>query len=122
WPGSVATLAGEQFREVGRSYLDSVRQLAPNAERITDKMPGNFVHVGLIHLILPNARIIHTRRDPSDTALSCFSLLFANGQYFSYDLAELGRYYRAYEALMEHWRRVLPQGVMLEVQYEDVVA
>src|SRR5262249_12677430 len=79
-------------------------------------------HAGLIHLALPNARIIHTRRDPRDTALSCFSILFSKGQLeFTYDLAELGRYIRAYQALMEHWRKALPDGVMLEVQYEEVV-
>jgi Sulfotransferase family len=73
-------------------------------------------------LILPHARIIHVQRDPRDTCFSCFSQLFARGLEWSYDLGELGRYYRAYEALMEHWRRVLPEGVMLEVQYEEIVA
>jgi hypothetical protein len=72
--------------------------------------------------MLPQSRIIHVRRDPLDTCLSCFSKLFAGEQPYAYDLAELGRYYRAYEALMEHWRRVLPEGVMLEVQYEELVA
>jgi hypothetical protein len=73
-------------------------------------------------LALPNARIIHVRRDPVDTCLSCFSKLFVAVMLsFTYDLAELGRYYRAYDALMAHWRRVLPAGVMLEVQYEDLV-
>ena len=81
----------------------------------------NFERVGLIYLALPNARIIHTRRDPRDTALSCFSILFNEGHEFTYDLAELGRYIHAYQALMEHWRQVLPEGFMLEVQYEDVV-
>ena len=84
-------------------------------------MPYNFQKVGLIHLALPNVRVIHTRRDPRDTALSCFSILFAEGHDFTYGLAELGRYIRSYGALMEHWRQVLPGGVMLEVQYEDVV-
>jgi hypothetical protein len=73
-------------------------------------------------LALPNARIIHASRDPRDTALSCFSIQFAEGQLgFTYDLAELGRYIRAYQALMEHWRKVLPTGVMLDVQYEELV-
>jgi len=71
---------------------------------------------------LPNARIIHATRDPVDTCFSCFSLLFAGHQPFAYDLGELGRYYRAYEALMTHWRSVLPHGVMIDVNYEDVVA
>ena len=113
-------MGGEQLRELGASYVAAIRDLAPKAERITDKMPLNFRFAGLIHLALPHARIIHVRRDPIDTCLSCFSKLFAGDQPYSYDLAELGRFYRYYEALMEHWRRVLPPGVMLEVQYEEV--
>jgi hypothetical protein len=70
---------------------------------------------------LPNARIIHTRRDPIDTCLSCFSILFEESQSFTYDLGYLGRYYRAYAMLTQHWHEVLPQEVMLEVQYEEVV-
>jgi hypothetical protein len=84
-------------------------------------MPLNFIFVGLIHLALPKARIIHIRRDPLDTCVSCFSLLFTGTQPFAYDLAELGRYYRGYETVMEHWRRVLPPGVMMDVQYEELV-
>ena len=68
--------------------------MAPTAAQIVNKMPSNFLFAGLIHLALPNARIIHAVRDPLDTCMSCFSKLFANGQYFTYDLAELGRYYR----------------------------
>ena len=71
--------------------------------------------------MLPNAKIIHTRRDPGDTCLSCYSKLFTTGLPFTYDLAELGRYYRAYSELMAHWRQVLPPGAMLEVSYETVV-
>jgi hypothetical protein len=72
-------------------------------------------------MALPNARIIHVMRDPRDTCLSCFSKLFSMEQSFSYDLAELGRYYRKYAELMAHWRAVLPPGVMLDIRYEDVV-
>ena len=122
FPEAVPALSAGQLRQIGTSYLDAVRAAAPGAERITDKMPTNFRFVGLIHLALPNARIIHMRRDPVDTCLSCFSLLFAGDHPYCYDLGELGRYYRAYETLMEHWRRVLPVGVMLDVQYEEVVA
>jgi hypothetical protein len=71
---------------------------------------------------LPNARIIHMRRDPVDTCVSCFSKLFAENLPYAYDLGELGRYYRAYEDLMAHWRAVLPEGVVLDVRYEEVVA
>ena len=95
---------------------------AGDADRVVDKMLGNFVYVGLIHMALPRARIIHARRDPMDTCLSCFSKHFRTSQKFAYDLGELGRFYRAYDKLMAHWRNVLPAGAMLEVQYEDVVA
>ena len=122
FPEAVPALSAEQLRQIGTSYLDAVRAEAPRAERITDKMPANFSFVGLIHLALPNARIIHMRRDPVDTCLSCFSLLFVGDLPYCYDLGELGRYYRAYETLMEHWRQVLPAGVMLDVRYEEVVA
>ncbi len=82
-------------------------------------MPANFCLVGIIHLALPNARILHTMRDPVDTCLSCFSTLF--DQPFTYDLGELGRYYGAYARLMDQWRELLPPGVMLDVPYEAVV-
>ena len=101
--------------------MAGLRPLAPDAARIVDKMPANFTCVGLIRLILPNAKIIHVSRDPVDTCLSCFSKLFSGDQPFSYDLAELGRYYRAYQGLMAHWRATLPPGVMLEVEYEALV-
>jgi tetratricopeptide (TPR) repeat protein len=122
FPEGVPALSDENLRQLGTSYLAAVGPAAPQALRIVDKMPANFLFVGLIHLALPNARIIHVRRDPIDTCLSCFTLLFQAGQAYSYDLAELGRYYRAYATLMHHWHCVLPPGVMLDVQYEDVVA
>jgi hypothetical protein len=111
-----------RLRELGERYLAAVRPLAPGAARITDKMPGNFRFAGLIHLALPNARIIHALRDPIDTCLSCFSIQFTGGgSEYSYDLGELGRCYRAYEELMAHWRNVLPSDVMIDVKYEDLV-
>jgi tetratricopeptide (TPR) repeat protein len=123
FPELVRVLPRRALRELGARYLATVKTLAPPAARVTDKMPGNFRFAGLIHLALPNARIIHVRRDPVDTCLSLFSHLFVeDAVFYCYDLGELGRHYRAYEALMEHWRKVLPVGVMLEVQYEDVVA
>lgn len=109
------------LQKLGRRYSDDVTTLAPSAQRITDKMPVNFRYAGLIHLALPNARIVHMRRDPVDTCVSCFSQNFADGQPFAYDLAELGRYYRAYEKLMAHWRSALPPGAMLEIQYEELI-
>ncbi len=85
-------------------------------------MPSNYYFAGLIHLALPNAKIIHTIRDPVDTCISCFSKLFSAEQNHTYDLAELGRYYKRYERLMAHWRKALPPGRILDVRYEDVVA
>ena len=107
---------------LGADYLARIAALAPDAARITNKTTVNFAVAGLIHLALPNARIIHARRDPTDTCWSCFTKLFAHDLPHTYDLRELGRYYRAYETLMDHWRQVLPAGVMLEVAYEAVVA
>jgi tetratricopeptide (TPR) repeat protein len=121
FPEIVPTLSAEALRQLGGSYLNLISAAARPAERIVDKLPLNFIFVGLIHLALPNARIICTRRDPIDTCLSCYSALFGGDQPYTYDLGELGRYHRAFEALMAHWRRVLPNGVLLEVAYEDVV-
>ena len=122
FPEIVPYMSEPQLRQFGARYVSTIRAFAPTAVRITDKMPGNFVFVGLIHLALPRARIVHTRRDPIDTCLS--KLLPGESQldWIIHDLGELGRYYRQYEALMEHWRRVLPAGVMLDVQYEELVA
>jgi hypothetical protein len=102
-------------------YRNRLAARAPGFARVTDKMPANFHHVGLIRLMLPDARIIHTRRKPADTCLSCFAQTFLPGLPYTNDLAELGRYYRAYADLMAHWRDVLPEPFMLEVNYEDLV-
>jgi hypothetical protein len=122
FPELAPGLEAQDFRDLGARYLAEIGRLAPTACRVTDKMVGNIIYVGLIHLTFPNAAIIHTVRDPADTCLSCFSKLFAEGQNHTYDLAELGRYYRHYRILMSHWRQVLPPGRILEVRYEDVVA
>jgi tetratricopeptide (TPR) repeat protein len=122
FPDNILALPTEWFRDLGELYLTELVALAPRAQRITDKMPSNFLFNGLIHLALPDAVIIHTVRDPVDTCVSCFSRLFSEGQRHTYDLAELGRYYRRYQALMAHWHRVLPAGRILDVRYEDVVA
>jgi len=122
YPGIVPSLSTEQLQQIGARYVAGVVATAPQAARITDKMPLNFEFAGLIHLALPNAHIIHTRRDPVDTCFSCFSTLFTGHHRVAYELAELGRYYRAYERLMDHWRKVIPADAMLDVQYEDLVA
>lgn len=121
YPFFIPSLERSDLIDIGERYLAAIARRAHVADRVTDKMPGNFFHVGLIHLALPNAKIIHTMRDPVDTCVSCFSKLFTHGQEFTYDLGELGRFYKRYEHLMAHWRSVLPPGRMFEVQYEDVV-
>ena len=121
YPMLAEAFSQDDIRQLGERYTTRVRARAPEAERIVDKMPLNFAFVGLIHLALPNARFINTRRDPLDTCVSCFSLLFTGSQPFAYDLAELGRYHRGYEAVMEHWHKVLPPGVLIDVNYEDLV-
>jgi tetratricopeptide (TPR) repeat protein len=118
-----ADVGGAELRQMGARYLARLRARVPAEARfITDKMLGNSRIVGLIHLALPNARIVHVRRSPIDNCLSCFGILFATGQGYSYDLGELGRFWRIHEDIMQHWHNVLPEGVMLDVQYEDLVA
>jgi hypothetical protein len=121
-PEAFARLSDPALRRLGLAYLDRMRRLAPTAERIVDKSLQSFRFAGLINLALPNAKFIHARRNPADTCLSCFTKLFTDDLPYTYDLTELGRYYRGHEELMAHWRSVLPEGVMLEVRYEDVVA
>jgi hypothetical protein len=107
---------------LGARYIALVDAAAPADKRVVDKLPSNFRHVALLHLALPRARIVHCVRDALDTCFSCYSTLFTGRQDFSWDLTETGRYYRAYAALMDHWRAILPPGIMLDVRYEDVVA
>jgi hypothetical protein len=122
YPEIALQMSGTHFRELGARYLAGIQQLAPAASHVTDKMPTNFLFAGLIHLALPHATIIHTVRDPIDTCISCFSRLFTEVNFQTYELAELGRYYRHYQALMAHWRRVLPAARILDVSYEETVA
>ena len=122
YPEALAALDPAQIGAIGERYLERLAARSGGADRATDKMPSNFYFIGLIHLALPEASIIHVRRDPLDTCLSCFSKHFASPQNHTYDLAELGRYYRKYAELMAHWQEVLPAGRMLEVRYEDLVA
>lgn len=112
----------EQWQRLGADYLARLSAHTGGAahSRVTDKYPFNFINLGFIHMALPNARFIHTRRAPVETCLSIFSRIFRDVP-FGYDLGELGRYYRAYDAVMAHWRRVLPPGVLLEVDYETLV-
>lgn len=121
YPKDVAALDGAMLRRIGAEYISKLPAAPAGKTRIVDKLPGNSLYVGLIRLALPNARIIHTMRDPIDTCLSCYSKLFTFGHHYTYDLRELGRFYRAYRDLMAHWRSVLPADAMLDVSYEQVV-
>jgi tetratricopeptide (TPR) repeat protein len=120
FPDAVLSASADDFRRLGAGYVERLRMREPGSRRIVDKAPLNFRYLGFLRLVLPNAHVVHCVRDPLDTCVSCYSLLFS-GVDFSYDLRELGRYYRAYEALMEHWRTVLPAGWIHEVRYEDLV-
>jgi len=123
YPGNLAGLTPELVSVWAEDYIAGLQKRAPDARRITDKMPANFLFIGLIHAMLPNAKIIHVSRNPVDNCLSCFTKQFShNSQPFSYDLAELGKYYVDYTRLMAHWRKVLPEGAFLDVRYEDLVA
>ncbi len=109
------------FSSPGRKYIRAIRDRSDFTNFITDKMPNNFQLIGMIKLILPNAKIIHCCRDPLDTCLSIFKNLFTSeGQYYAYDLNELGRYYSFYRDLMDHWHEVLPNFIF-DIHYEDVI-
>jgi len=121
YPAVLHDLEADTLAQLGRQYLDETRLHRQGAPFFTDKMPNNFRHIGLIHLILPNARIIDARRDAMACCFSGFKQLFAEGQEFTYGLEQIGRYYRGYVRLMDHWDTVLP-GKILRVQHEEVIA
>ena len=121
YPEILLQLSAAEFEQFGKQYIDDTRIHRHGRAFFIDKMPNNFRHIGLISLILPNAKIIDARRQPMACCFSGFKQLFAEGQEFSYSLGDLGRYYRDYVRLMDHWDEVLP-GKVLRVQYEDVVA
>ena len=121
YPDFVAQCDSDVFRAIGSYYVAALRKPAPQARQIVDKMPSNFIFAGLIHLALPNGRIIHVARDPIDTCVSCYFRLFTGNLDHTYDLAELGQFYLRYQKLVDHWHDVLPEGRMLEVRYENVV-
>ena len=122
YPAALGELSAADRGALGERYLDETRIHRRGAARFVDKMPNNFRHLGLIHLILPNATIIDARRHPLACCFSNFKQLFASGQEFTYHLGDLGRYYRDYVALMAHWDEALPAGRVLRVDHEDVVA
>jgi len=120
YPDALGHMDSLQTRALGTRYLEETAPLRHGRAHFTDKLPNNFSHVGLIHLMLPNATVIDARRHPMDACFSTYRQHFAEGQAFSYDLEDLGRYYRCYLALMDHWDTVLP-GKVLHVQYEQLV-
>lgn len=122
YPKVLAELSSEELTRLGETYLEDAQIHRKGAAHFTDKMPNNFRHLGLIHLILPNAKIIDARRAPLDCCWSGYKQLFAEGQEFTYGLDDIGHYYRGYLDLMAHWEAVLPEGRILRVQHEDVLA
>ena len=121
YPEVLRTLSADQLSQFGQTFVDETRIHRGAAPFFIDKMPNNFRHIGLINLMLPNAKIIDARRHPMGCCFSGFKQLFAEGQDFTYGLEEIGTYYKDYVDLMDHWDKVLP-GKVLRVQYEDVVA
>ena len=121
YPAVLHDLTPEQLQKMGEDFIEDTRVHRQGAPYFIDKMPNNFRHIGLIQLMLPNAKIIDARRHPMACCFSGFKQLFASGQEFTYGLEEIGSYYRDYVELMDHWDEVLP-GKVLRVQYEDVVA
>ncbi|MBA6323208.1 sulfotransferase [Colwellia sp. MB02u-18] len=120
YPKNLNEINPEYFKRFGQQFIDETQVYREKAPLFIDKMPNNFLHIGLIRLILPNAKIIDARRSPMACCFSGFKQLFAEGQDFSYDLEDMGRYYQAYLKLMAHWDDVLP-GYVLKVNHEDVV-
>ncbi|MBX7200139.1 MAG: sulfotransferase [Rhodospirillaceae bacterium] len=114
-------LSREDVQEIANTYLANVKRDAGNALRIVDKDLTNFRFVGLVRAVFPNATIIHVRRDALDACWSSYSKLFSEPQPFSYELGELGRYYKAQTIVMDRWREILPDGSFTEIQYEDLI-
>jgi len=110
------------LEQLADEYLRLLVSLSPDAARVVDKMPGNFAHMGMIHAALPEARFIHMRRNPIDTCLSIYFQNFHIAHAYAHDLEDLAHYYGEYLRLMRHWRSLLPQGAVLEVPYEGLVA
>ncbi|GGA02287.1 tetratricopeptide repeat-containing sulfotransferase family protein [Dyella caseinilytica] len=123
YPEVAAAMSEDAFLRLGHVYTEQVWKLAPGATRISDKMMSNFMHIGMIRQMFPDAKIIHAMRDPMDSCFSCYATLFAkNNLDFAYELGSLGRYYVRYIQLMQHWQQVLPPGSILELRYENMVA
>ncbi|MEQ1943939.1 sulfotransferase [Mesorhizobium sp. VNQ89] len=114
-------LAGEEVKKLATEYLNFIRALSPDAQRIVNKMPHNFQYIGMIALLWPNAKIIHCTRDPIDNCISCFMNSFNDRHTYNADFTTLGLYYREYHRLMQHWNALLP-GKIYECNYETMIA
>ncbi len=121
YPLCMTSIEQSILNGMGKTYINKLKDLAPSADRIINKMPLNFWHLGLIACMFSGAKIIHCTRDPLDTCLSCYFQNFTNGQDFSFDPNDLGHFYRLYSEMMDHWRNVLPLTI-IEFNYEDLVS
>ena len=122
YPDGVENFSDADFTWLGTEYIREIRNHSDQAQFITDKMPDNRNYLGIIKLALPNAKIIHCKRNPADNGLSLFKSFFpARGHYYAYDLCEIGKYYNLYSDLMEHWHSVIPDFIY-DINYEDMVA
>lgn len=117
----IAGLTSDELKSRAAQFVESIDARAPGSPRVVDKMPANFQMIGLIHALMPNAKIIHIARNPFDTCLSCFTRVFERSQLHSYDQVELGQYFNAYVRLMKHWQTTLPEGSFHTVHYENLV-
>lgn len=120
YPKNLLAINSSVFNDFGQKYIDETKWARSSKPFFIDKMPNNFVHIGLIKLILPNAKIIDARRNPMDSCFSCFKQYFAKGQHFTYDLDDIARYYKDYLRLMNFWNELFP-GEIFTINYEDVI-
>ncbi len=121
YPQCAAMIDAPLARSLAEEYLEKLQAVGGDAKRVSDKMPANFIYLGLIALMFPRARVIHCRRDPLAVCLSIYFHRFAYGHGYAYDLGDIGVYYRQYRRLMQHWHEVLPLEIC-DVQYEELVA
>lgn len=121
YPAGMLDITTQALDEIADFYLDRLPKASHDSNKVTDKLPGNFIHLGLIASVFPNAHLIHCTRDPLDSCLSCYFQDFSGFLPFTYDLAHLGAYYNAYQRMMDHWRQVIETPI-LEVNYESMVA
>jgi len=119
---NIESFRHDDFTSLGNAYLEKMRSHSASAKYITDKLPHNFFYLGMIKIILPHAKIIHCQREPLDNCLSIYKKYFSDNQRYAYNLEELGKYYRFYQALMEHWHHTLPANSIYDIKYEALVA